>query len=398
MIESTTTETTGRFIVVFGDEVQRPAELLSSMAGVESVASASDFESRAAGADVVDSADATVFDELGVAVVSGENVDVAALSARVDVAGDIVSVWPELIHHVLQTTTAAAPPATAAFQDTATLTWGLQATAVATSPRSGDGIKVAVLDTGMDQSHPDFAGRTIVAQSFIPGVASPHDGHGHGTHCIGTSCGPLAPATGPRYGIAYDADIYVGKVLSDQGSGTDSGILNGINWAVANDCEVVSMSLGANVQQVHPAYRVAGRRALNHGSLIIAAAGNNANRPGNVGFVGVPANSPNIIAVGALDEQLGVTFFSARTNPVRGGQVDVAGPGLHVYSSWPVPTMYNTISGTSMATPHAAGIAALWAELTGNKGLRLWATLAKESQRLLQPSVDVGGGLVMAPQ
>jgi subtilisin family serine protease len=257
---------------------------------------------------------------------------------------------------------------------------------------------VAVLDTGLDETHPDFAGRSIVSQSFVPGVATAHDGHGHGTHCVGTSCGPQSPATGPRYGIAYGADIYVGKVLSDQGSGADSAILGGMNWAVANNCQIVSMSLGADVPQVHPPYRVAGRRALNHGTLVIAAAGNNANRPGNAGFVGAPANSPHIIAVGALDEQLAVTYFSARSNPVRGGQVDVAGPGLHVYSSWPMPKRYNTISGTSMATPHAAGIAALWAEATGFEGWRLWAVLAKESQRLLQPSADVGGGLVMAPQ
>lgn len=398
MIDSTT-PTTGRFIVVFGDDVDRPAEVLGSTAGVAEVASTRDFASGMAGAEAVDSADATVFDELGVAVVSGENVDVNALAARAADAEDdeIVSVWPELIHHILQMPDTA-PHATSAFQDTATMTWGLQATAVATSPHSGTGIKVAVLDTGMDETHPDFAGRTIQAQSFVQGVSSAHDGHGHGTHCIGTSCGPQTPSTGPRYGIAYGAEIFVGKVLSDQGSGTDTAILNGINWAVANDCDVVSMSLGANVTQVHPAYRLAGRRALNHGTLIVAAAGNNANRPGNVGFVGVPANSPNILAVAALDENLAVTFFSARSNPVRGGQVDVAGPGLHVYSSWPMPTRYNTISGTSMATPHAAGIAALWAEATGGRGWRLWATLAKESQRLIEPSLDIGGGLVLAPQ
>jgi subtilisin family serine protease len=396
MLESTP-PTTGRYIVTFGDDVEEPAALLSSAAGVANVASARDFAAGAVEVETVETADATVFDELGVAVVSGENVDVAALSAQASDDGAIVSVWPELIHHVLPTTTLA-PPAVATFQDTAAMTWGLQATAVATSPHSGAGIKVAVLDTGFDETHPDFAGRTITSQAFVQGVTSAHDGHGHGTHCVGTSCGPQTPPTGPRYGVAYGADIFVGKVLSDQGSGSDSWILNGMNWALASECDVVSMSLGANVAQVHPAYRAAGRRALNHGTLIVAAAGNNANRPGNVGFVGVPANSPNIMAVGALDEDLAVTFFSARSNQVRGGQVDVAGPGLHVYSSWPMPTRYNTISGTSMATPHAAGIAALWAEATKARGWRLWATLAKESQRILQPSADVGGGLIMAPQ
>jgi subtilisin family serine protease len=159
------------------------------------------------------------------------------------------------------------------------------------------------------------------------------------------------------------------------------------------------MSLGADVAQAHPPYSAAGRRALQRGSLIIAAAGNNADRRvGNVGFVGAPANSPEIMAVGALEQGLGMAFFSARSLPARGGQVDIAGPGYQVLSSWPLPTRYRSISGTSMATPHVAGVAALWAEATGRRGLELWATLCQEGQRLLQPSVDVGSGLCLAPQ
>ena len=189
-------------------------------------------------------------------------------------------------------------------------------------------------------------------------------------------------------------------MLGNSGSGTDAGILAGINWAVANRCPVISMSLGANVPQAHPPYSAAGRRArCSAGSLIIAAAGNNADRrAGNYGFVGAPANSVEIMAVGALDMQLGMAYFSARSLPARGGQVDIAGPGWQVYSSWPMPTRYRTISGTSMATPHVAGLAALWAEATGRRGLELWATLCTESERLLQPSLDVGCGLSLAPQ
>ena len=135
--------------------------------------------------------------------------------------------------------------------------------------------------------------------------------------------------------------------------------------------------------QAHPPYSAAGRRALQRGSLIIAAAGNNADRrAGNYGFVGAPANSVEIMAVGALDMALGMAYFSARSLPARGGQVDIAGPGWQVYSSWPMPTRYRTISGTSMATPHVAGLAALWAEATGRRGLELWATLCTESERL----------------
>jgi subtilisin family serine protease len=361
-----------------------------------------------------------VFAELGIAVVAADAAQVGALQASAAVSRPVLSVSPELVQHVLQQDPAeyarayrdgvtdlterllsggfAAPPGGALFEDTPQATWGIQATKANCSPLSGRGIKVAVLDTGFDLEHPDFAGRSVTAQSFIPDEPV-QDGHGHGTHCIGTACGPRAPSTGPRYGIAYEADIFAGKVLDNSGSGTDGEVLAGINWAVANGCPVISMSLGADVQQAHPPYSAAGSRALQRGSLIIAAAGNNADRrAGNVGFVGAPANSVEIMAVGALDMQLAVAYFSARSLPARGGQVDIAAPGLQVLSSWPMPTRYRTLSGTSMATPHVAGVAALWAEATGRRGLELWATLCTESERLAQPSLDVGSGLALAPQ
>jgi subtilisin len=134
---------------------------------------------------------------------------------------------------------------TSAFSDGAT-TWGLQATKVVSSRYSGSGIKVAVLDTGLDLTHPDFVGRTITSQSFITGEEV-QDLQGHGTHCIGTSCGPLNPpdpSSPMRYGIAYNAEIFVGKVLSNRGSGADGGILAGIDWAISNGCQIISMSLG----------------------------------------------------------------------------------------------------------------------------------------------------------
>ncbi|MBG6190925.1 subtilisin family serine protease [Arthrobacter sp. CAN_A212] len=386
-------ETTGRFIVVFADAEQDAPGFLRS-AGMASIADSREFGSRAATPDQTEGAAATVFSRLGVAVVSADPQQARALRSFSE-EGTIASVSPELIHHVL--TESPGEPSTL-FQDSGELTWGLQAVAADTSPWSGAGIRVAVLDTGFDSSHPDFAGRQITTESFVPGETS-QDGHGHGTHCIGTSCGPRSPEEGPAYGVAFEADIFAGKVLGDSGSGSDGGIIAGIDWAMANECAVISMSLGADIAQVHPPYTAVGRRALDQGSLIIAAAGNNADRRQNdYGFVGAPANSPFILAVGALDQQLEMAFFSARTLPVRGGQVDVAGPGFQVYSSWLMPGRYRSISGTSMATPHAAGVAALWAQATGYRGRELWSALAQESQRLLLPSVDVGSGLVLAPQ
>jgi subtilisin family serine protease len=419
-------ETTGRQIVVFA-EGDDDAQVDWGNAGIANVADSRDFESGDVSPETLHDADATVFAELGIAVVSAAPAQLGIVQAAGGGGRPVLSVSPELVHHVLQATVTEYAQAyrdgvddlaarmlhpdgamnghattvlagAALFEDTPHATWGLQATRAVASSRSGRGIRVAVLDTGFDLAHPDFEERDVTPRSFIAGEDT-QDGHGHGTHCIGTSCGPRIPSTGPRYGIAYEAAIFAGKVLSNAGSGSDAGILAGINWAVVNRCPVISMSLGADVMQPHPPYSAAGRRALQRGSLIIAAAGNNADRRnGNVGFVGAPANSPEIMAVGALEHSLGMAPFSARSLPLRGGQVDIAGPGLRVLSSWPMPTRYRSISGTSMATPHVAGVAALWAQATGRRGLELWATLCQEGQRLIEPSVDVGSGLCIAPQ
>jgi len=137
-------------------------------------------------------------------------------------------------------------------------------------------MRVAVLDTGMDLTRPDFAGRNIIPASFVPGQ-TPQDGHSHGTHCIGTACGPLnPPGNTRRYGIAYQSSILVGKVLNNSGSGMQGWILAGINWAIQNRATVISMSLGSPVTlgtPFSPAYEQAAQAALNNGCLIVAAAG-----------------------------------------------------------------------------------------------------------------------------
>ena len=414
---------TGRQVVVLALKSGKanPARALASIAGFSNVARSKDFEFQAVSMSETNEADATVFDELGVAVVSSDPDQRSALMAAAAEGDVVLSVEPELIHHALTVTadytrgyhdgvtdlygrlngdngavaTAVAPTPV----DNDEFTWGLQATRVSTSRRTGRGVRIAVLDTGFDVDHPDFAGRSVTTQSFILGETV-QDAHGHGTHCIGTSCGPVKPEGTRRYGVATAAEIFAGKVLSDGGSGSDEGILAGINWALANDCKIVSMSLGADVDRVSNLYETVGQRALDRGTLIVAAAGNNARRPGNFGFVGIPANSKTIMAVGALDPANKPARFSARssTRTGEGGRVDLAAPGLNVYSSWPMSQRYETISGTSMATPHVSGIAAQWLEETGLTGRELWALLVQNAKPLDVPSVDVGAGLAQAPQ
>ncbi|GAB3194628.1 S8 family serine peptidase [Nesterenkonia suensis] len=338
------------------------------------------------------------FPRLGIAVVDGEDERLAAFRNRCQDHRRPVQVLPEQTYHVLGPTTPARPAAQpASFTDTEELTWGLQAVRAVESGYTGAGIRVAVLDTGFDLEHPDFAGRHLSAESFIDGETA-QDGHGHGTHCVGTVGGPRSREDGPGYGVAPEAELFAGKVLGDDGSGSDSSILAGIDWALRHDCQVISMSLGADVRQVHPPYVAAGRRALEQGALIIAAAGNNARRSsGENGFVGAPANSPFVMAVGALDSERGIADFSARTLPGRGGQVDVAAPGVDVLSSWVGAERHRSISGTSMATPHVSGVAALLAEATGFRARELWAEIVQEAVRLELPSVDVGSGLTVGP-
>ncbi|MBN9758457.1 MULTISPECIES: S8 family serine peptidase [unclassified Pseudonocardia] len=401
---------TGRYLLVLSDDLLTDHDTTRS-----AVAELTGLSEVTSSRDAAPVAHPTLFARLGVAVAE---LDPARLrTVRAD--SRVLSVEPERVLRALSgpsadylrgfadaagflaeraaATEAADAPGATRFADNDQVTWGLQATGADVAVETGAGITVAVLDTGLDLGHPDFAGRQIESRSFVDGQEVA-DVQGHGTHCTGTSCGPLAPGSGRRYGIAHEARILVGKVLGDDGSGTDAGILEGIEWAISSGAHIVSMSLGADLNEVSPAYENAGRRALDAGTLIVAAAGNNAERStGNVGFVGVPANSPSIMAVGAVDAALAIADFSAASSAIEGGQIDIAGPGVDVYSSWPMPQRTNTISGTSMATPHVSGIAALWSQRTGARGRDLWTQLTQAAQRLPLPSGDVGAGLVRAP-
>ena len=418
---------TGRYLVTFreGSETQAMS-LMSRSAGIAMVANAADFADGAVDAEQVRDAGAVYFDQFGVAVVNTPPDSLNALTAAAE--GDdqsaILAVEPERIMEVIHDDPASVSlsylrgyrdavvhlyeqlsaggseaeqlAAAAVLADTDAATWGIAATKTLTSRFTGRGIRVAVLDTGMDLGHPDFAGRSITSQSFIPGEEV-QDRHGHGTHCIGTACGPARPVEGRRYGIAGDAQIFAGKVLSNSGKGPDGGILSGINWALSNGCHIISMSLGA---QAPPsvAYEQAAQRALAAGTLIVAAAGNDSKRNQNlVRPVSRAANCVSILSVAAVDSRFQVANFSNRGTSTAGGQVDIAGPGVDVFSCSPMPLRTKILSGTSMATPHVAGIAALWAEARQVRGAALFQVLASAARRLGALSMDVGAGLVQAP-
>jgi subtilisin len=396
---------TGRYIITYKEEAREEATKALKGQGMR-VADARDYSDQAVSLADVGDADALVFPEIGAAVVGGGAFRTRGLSVQAEIAEDspIETIEPEYfafadaeqdlyLRGFRRAAQAIEEDLRSADEieretefETAALgaTWGLIACKVPPSTRSGLGIKVAVLDTGLDLGHPDFAGRVIVSQSFVGQPVQ--DLNSHGTHVAGTAAGTQAPAgTTPRYGIAHKAPIFVGKVLSNSGGGTTASVLAGMNWAIANRCPVISMSLGSQ-SPVQAAYTAAGSAALGRGLLIIAAAGNSNSS------TGAPANSPTIMSVASLDNTLRRSAFS------NFGKVEIAAPGRDVFSSVPRPTRYGIKTGTSMATPHVSGCAALWAQTSATlRGMALWRKLQATVRPLSEPPSRVGKGLVQAP-
>lgn len=325
--------------------------------------------------------------------------------------------------------TALIRPFEASADATADRAWGLEAVGATSSPFTGDGVTVAVLDTGIDKSHPAFTGVEIVEQDFSG--SNNGDRQGHGTHCAGTIFG--RDVDGIRIGVAPGVRrALIGKVLSDDGSGDSDMIFRGIQWAVQEGAQVVSMSLGfdfpgyvaALVGDGWPvelatsagleAYRgnlrmldalmdmVQANVAFSEGTVIVAASGNESRRRQNFEIAtSLPAAAQGIVSVGALentDGGLAVADFS-NTFP------QVSAPGVDIVSA-KVGGGLRLLSGTSMACPHVAGVAALWWEAQRMSPVREMATvivaklLATAGTDGFAENVDAadrGSGIVTAP-
>ncbi|WP_243710347.1 S8 family serine peptidase [Micromonospora sp. KC213] len=233
---------------------------------------------------------------------------------------------------------------------------------------TGKGVTVAVLDTGIDATHPDLAGKIAEARNFSE-VDDSRDTVGHGTHVAGTIAGSGAASGGRYKGVAPDASLLDGKVCEDAGC-SESAILAGMQWAaVEKRAAVINMSLGGmDTPEIDPLEEAVGTLTEQTGTLFVIAAGND----GADGAVGSPASADAALAVGAVDRADDLADFSSRGPRVGDDALkpEITAPGVDVVAARsahgqigdPVGERYVTLSGTSMATPHVAGSAALLAQ------------------------------------
>ncbi|MGS0497565.1 S8 family serine peptidase [Pseudoalteromonas mariniglutinosa] len=225
---------------------------------------------------------------------------------------------------------------------------------------NGAGVKVAVLDTGYDTDHPDLSSNVFLYQDFNSyGSTGIDDFSGHGTHTASTVAGSGIESDGKYVGMAPGAQLMIGKVLSDTGSGTTSGILAGMQWAVDNGADIVSMSLGGSVTSCDgPMVDMV--EALSDEALFVISAGNSFIRE----TIGSPGCSPSALTVGAIDRAGNTAEFSSRGPSPDGhsAKPDITSQGVSVIaaaSGGKGDYAYRANSGTSMSAPHVSGGAAL---------------------------------------
>ncbi len=240
----------------------------------------------------------------------------------------------------------------------------IKAQAAFDSGLTGTGVKVAVLDTGVDAGHPALDGQVDDQANFTDGPSS-DDGNGHGTHVASLVAGTGALSGGARQGIAPGVDLISGKVLADDSFGQESWVIEGMEWAVAHNADVVNLSLGGppgNSDQ--PIVSSLDALTANSGALFVVAAGNRGGFGPSPGTIDAPGTAASALTVGAVGSNDAIAAFSSE-GPTQGNyrlKPDITAPGVNILGAKAGARsgdVYRTFSGTSQATPIVAGSAAL---------------------------------------
>lgn len=254
----------------------------------------------------------------------------------------------------------------------------------ANNNNKGSGVKVAILDTGIDYNHPDLAANYIDGYDFANEDEDPMDYDGHGTHCAGIVAAVMGNGEGV-IGVAPEANLSALKVFTDGGSGSYSYVVEALEWCIDthndtdpdNDIQVISMSFGSSYRSGDPGIEPWINEAYAAGIVLVGAAGNEGNWLGIRDNVIYPARYDNVIAVAATDSSDTRAYFSS-----TGPDVELAAPGVNIYSTIPGGG-YSPKSGTSMACPHVSGTVALViaSGITDNEDVRV---------RLQETAEDLG--------
>lgn len=338
---------------------------------------------------------------------------------------------PGVSHVEVMPTILIDPPANAPAGPDPQPSWGIAAVGADTSPYTGVGVTVAVLDTGIQADHPAFQGVDLKQEDFT--TIGNGDVKGHGTHCAGTIFG--RDVNGCRIGIARGVGkALIGKVMRDDGKGDSGMIFNALKWAAQKGANIISMSLGfdfpgkvAELQdqgyppQAATSIALVGYRAhlamfdalmaqmraggsFGNWPLVVAAAGNESKRdavPRYVVAASLPAAATDVVSVAAVGQQAGKYKMAPFSNVLA----SIGAPGVDILSAWPGNALH-VASGTSMACPHVAGVAALWWQAlkqsgttpsAASVGARLFANARKNQLDASVREQDIGQGMVSAP-
>ena len=268
-------------------------------------------------------------------------------------------------------------------------TWGVKhigAGDVHTNGNTGAGIKVAVIDSGIDYTHPELAANYVGGYDFVNNDIDPMDDNGHGTHVSGTVAAVKKSAG--VVGAAPDASLYGLKVLGADGSGSFSSVISALQWATDNGIKITNNSYGSSGNPgtlVEEAFN----NSATAGILHVAAAGNSGNCGGKGNNVGYPARYASVVAVAATNQSDVRPCFSS-----TGPDVELSAPGVSIKSTIPGGG-YDTWSGTSMASPHVAGTAAL-VMAAGETSASSVRQILRDTAKNLSNSNHYGYGLVQA--